>query len=114
MATPFSPAQDTTAAFRYHVNIVPTSYESSGGSVTRTNQYAVTQEALFMSDGDFHEVPGVFFDYDISPIRVHVVENPRSLITFLTNLAAILGGVFTISGIIDSALFHTGFAGKRL
>eukprot|EP00300_Choanocystis_sp_HF-7_P028686 c34544_g1_i1.p1 GENE.c34544_g1_i1~~c34544_g1_i1.p1 ORF type:complete len:400 (+),score=106.00 c34544_g1_i1:48-1247(+) len=98
---------ETTAAFTYNVNIVPTSFEKSSGGVTRTNQYAVTQEAVYMSGGEFHDIPGVFFQYDISPIRVHVIQSPRSLITTLTNLAAILGGIFTISGIIDSFLFHT-------
>lgn len=52
---------------------------------------------------------GVFFFYDLSPIKVRFKEERRSLLTFLTSACAIVGGVFTVSGIVDA----TVWAGQR-
>lgn len=49
-------------------------------------------------------VPTVKFHYELSPMQVLVRENPRSFSHFVTNVCAIIGGVFTVAGIIDSML----------
>jgi hypothetical protein len=49
---------------------------------------------------------GVFFLYDFSPIMVKFTETRRSFTHFLTGVCAIIGGVFTVAGIIDSFLYH--------
>jgi hypothetical protein len=49
---------------------------------------------------------GVFFLYDLSPIMVKFTEARRSFTHFLTGLCAIIGGVFTVAGIIDSFIYH--------
>ncbi|KAF3549514.1 hypothetical protein DY000_02004666 [Brassica cretica] len=38
-------------------------------------------------------------------VTILITENPKSLSHFITNLCAIIGGVFTVAGIIDS-IFH--------
>jgi hypothetical protein len=53
-------------------------------------------------------LPGVFFIYDISPIMVKFTEKRPSLSYFLTSLCAIVGGVFTVAGIIDGILYEGG------
>ena len=45
--------------------------------------------------------------YDLSPIKVVIVEQRSSFLHFLTNVCAIVGGVFTVSGIVD-AVWYTG------
>jgi endoplasmic reticulum-Golgi intermediate compartment protein 3 len=52
------------------------------------------------------ELPGIFFFYDLSPIKVRYLEERRSFLTFLTSVCAIVGGVFTVSGIVDATLFN--------
>jgi hypothetical protein len=49
--------------------------------------------------------PGVFFSYDISPISV-VEESRRSVVEFLVEISAILGGVFAIATFIDALAFR--------
>jgi len=49
---------------------------------------------------------GVFFFYEISPIMVRFREQQKSLLHFLTQLCAILGGVFTVAGMIDRFVYH--------
>ena len=58
-------------------------------------------------------LPGVFFIYDISPIMVKFTEKRQTLSYFLTSLCAIVGGVFTVAGIIDGAIYHSGSMLKR-
>jgi len=48
---------------------------------------------------------GVFFLYDLSPIKVRFEEKQRSFASFLTGICAIIGGVYTVSGILDSFIF---------
>lgn len=54
-------------------------------------------------------IQGVFFFYDLSPIKVTFKEERRSFLAFLTSACAIVGGVFTVSGIVDSTIW----AGQR-
>ena len=51
-------------------------------------------------------LPGVFFMYDLSPIMVEYTEVRKSFAHFLTGVCAIIGGVFTVAGIIDNFLYR--------
>ena len=46
-----------------------------------------------------------------TPTPLQVTEGRRSLSTFLTGLCAIVGGVFTVAGMLDSCLFRLGKLG---
>ncbi|KAL4334464.1 hypothetical protein GQ457_07G013750 [Hibiscus cannabinus] len=50
-------------------------------------------------------IPVVKFHFELSPMQVLITENPKSFSHFLTNVCAIIGGVFTVAGILDS-IFH--------
>ena len=72
----------------------------------KTNQYSVTEHFQKQKISNEHQLPGVFFFYDLTPIKVHITEEKESFTHFLTSLCAIIGGVFTVSGIIDHLIFH--------
>ena len=48
---------------------------------------------------------GVFFNYDISPMQVTYTEYQKPFSHFLTDVCAVVGGVFTVAGIIDSIIY---------
>lgn len=50
-------------------------------------------------------VPGIFFIYDMSPFMVEVQRSRKPLLHTFTRLCAIIGGVLSILGVIDKALF---------
>ncbi|KAF9589094.1 hypothetical protein IFM89_018825 [Coptis chinensis] len=52
-------------------------------------------------------IPAAKFHFELSPMMVLVTENPRSFSHFITNVCAIIGGVFTVAGILDSVLHNT-------
>jgi len=96
--------------FQYFVKIVPTIYQSLDGVIINTNQFSVTEHYRMLAakgEQGGHGLPGVFFMYDLSPIMVRVTEKQRSFAHFLTGVCAIVGGVFTVAGLIDSFIYTT-------
>ncbi len=54
-------------------------------------------------------LPAVYFRYDMSPITVQYKQYKEKFLHFLIQLCAIVGGIFTVTGIIDG-LIHTSVA----
>ncbi|KAM5585724.1 protein disulfide-isomerase 5-3 [Rosa sericea] len=52
-------------------------------------------------------IPVAKFHFELSPMQVLVTENQKSFSHFITNVCAIIGGVFTVAGILDSILHNT-------
>ncbi len=97
-----------TATYKYFVKIVPTTYVYENGDILNdTYQYSVTKSEKFLNANDKTSagLPGVVVMFDISPIMVKIIEKPRSFSHFMTGCCAIVGGVFTIAGLIDSFVF---------
>lgn len=92
--------------FQYFIKIVPTVYEDIYGSVISTNQFSVTEHQRGIAVGSHGGLPGVFFSYELSPIMVKFTEFRQSLAHFLTSMCAIIGGIFTIAGLVDSFIYH--------
>ncbi|KAL6043020.1 Endoplasmic reticulum-Golgi intermediate compartment protein 3 [Balamuthia mandrillaris] len=92
--------------YQYFVKIVPTIYESLDGSTINTNQFSVTEHFRPFENANAG-LPGVFIMYDLSPIMVKFTETQKSFAHFLTGVCAIIGGVFTVAGIIDSLIYNS-------
>ncbi|KAJ8430414.1 hypothetical protein Cgig2_025841 [Carnegiea gigantea] len=123
--------------YQYFLKVVPTVYTDLNGHTIQSNQvrafhymelssiamaklylcvlvqFSVTEHFKSSEAGHFSMLPGVFFFYDLSPIKVTFREEHVSFLHFLTNVCAIVGGVFTVSGIIDSFVYHGHKAIKK-
>uniref|UniRef100_A0A3P8U665 Endoplasmic reticulum-Golgi intermediate compartment protein n=1 Tax=Amphiprion percula TaxID=161767 RepID=A0A3P8U665_AMPPE len=97
--------------YQYFVKIVPTIYMKTDGEVVKTNQFSVTRHEKVANGliGD-QGLPGVFVLYELSPMMVKFTEKHRSFTHFLTGVCAIIGGVFTVAGLIDSLIYHSARA----
>ena len=82
---------------REHVSLRKRSY-SSYEYTASSNGYVIPHA---------EDLRGIRFSYDISPVKVRTVETSRSLFQFLTGLCAIIGGVYTVFGLLDGATLHT-------
>ena len=55
---------------------------------------------------DSEKFPSAKFSYQISPMAVVITESSAPLYTFLTNICALIGGLFTVfsmaNGVLDS------------
>ena len=95
-----------SGVFQYFAKVVPTTYIYDDGKKIESCQYSVTDQFKSAHDPSKGFVlPGVFVIYDISPIMVKFTEKRPSFLTFLTSLCAIVGGVFTVAGILDQVVY---------
>ncbi|KAL2476256.1 Protein disulfide-isomerase 5-3 [Abeliophyllum distichum] len=53
------------------------------------------------------DIPVAKFHFELSPMQVLITENSKSFSHFITNVCAIIGGVFTVAGILDAVLHNT-------
>lgn len=102
-----------TGMYQYFIKVVPTVYKDIHGKKIQTNQFSVTEHFRPVEFGMNRALPGVFFFYDLSPIKVNFNQSKTSFLHFLTNVCAIVGGVFTVSGIIDAFVYHGHRAIKK-
>eukprot|EP01083_Nonionella_stella_P051785 137501_1 len=99
--------------YQYYLKIIPTVYQSVWGSMLQTNQYSVTDQfkpipEMKVGESFVPQLPGVFFSYGFSNFMVEVTDETESFTQFVVQLCAIVGGVITITGIVDSIIFHAG------
>lgn len=110
--TKILPETSKTAQYQYFIKIVPTEYETLGGSKRNAHQFSFTSHTRTVSQtnsvffGNFPH-PGVFFKYDFSPIMVSFKEEKSSFMAFLTSVCAIIGGVFTCAGLLTRCCIGT-------
>ncbi|KAG8038730.1 hypothetical protein G9C98_000285 [Cotesia typhae] len=94
--------------FQHYIKIVPTTYYRSDGAQLQTNQFSVTRLSRKISGMNGESgMPGVFFSYELSPLMVKYTEKTKSFGHFATNICAIIGGVFTVAGFVDTFLYHS-------
>ncbi|MBA0566418.1 hypothetical protein Golob_011239 [Gossypium lobatum] len=105
--------EQPSGMYQYFLKVVPTVYTDVSGHTIQSNQFSVTEHFKGAEVGRLQSLPGVFFFYDLSPIKVTFAEQHVSFLHFLTNVCAIVGGVFTVSGILDSFIYHGQKAIKK-
>merc|ERR1719284_1371263 len=94
--------------FHYYIKLVPTLFSGRGRTVY-THQYSVTdsEKNVMVRKGELAGLPGVFLVYEFTPFMVQKIEKPQPLSHFLTSVCAIIGGVFTVAGMIDAMLYKS-------
>lgn len=63
--------------FQYHIKIVPTLLEKENGETLVTNQFSVTKHQKSISLAGESGMPGVFFNYELSPLMVKYTERKK-------------------------------------
>ena len=86
----------------HYVKVVDTQY-NVGSKPLNTYKYTVNSHDY----KDENSIPAAKFSYDLSPMAVVVNEHHIPFYHFLTSICAIIGGVFTVVGLIDSILHHS-------
>ncbi|WFD31969.1 ER-derived vesicles protein erv46 [Malassezia sp. CBS 17886] len=117
--------EDSQFMFQYFIKVVPVEYHRLDGEVAKTYQYSATsyeRDLLPRDETKGHDapsqtsgsvmhtvegVPGVFFNYEISPLRVVQTEHRAGFWLFFSNVCAIVGGVLTLAGLLDAFIYRS-------
>jgi endoplasmic reticulum-Golgi intermediate compartment protein 3 len=102
-----SPPTATAGSWQYHLRVVPTTYTYLYGTAVASAQFSAadfvqTYDAEAGGAGMVH--PGVWWRVDWAPLTVSLSEARRSFLSFAVSLCGLLGGVFAISGVVDTLL----------
>ena len=102
-------AERGSEMFQYYVKIVPTTFARVDGSTFVTNQFSVTRHNKAIMSGLMGDsgMPGVFFSYEMAPVMVKYQQKEKSFGHFASGLCAIIGGVFSVAGIIDKLVYNS-------
>jgi len=107
-------AETGSEMYQYFVKIVPTVYKKLSGEMVWSNQYSFTKHRRRVRQMTGESgLPGFFVLYELSPMLVQYTEKRRSFMHFLTGVCAIIGGIFTVAGLIDSMIYHSAKALKK-
>lgn len=97
--------QDTHGMYQYYIKVVPTTYKALGSNkVIQSNQYSATEHMSHLAPGSGRGLPGLYFYYEVSPIQAFVEEKRGSFFRFLTSVCAIVGGAYSVMGLVDLIL----------
>jgi len=103
------------------------SYGHGESGSIETHQYSVTSHKRSLAGGDDRQeghkerlharggIPGVFFSYDISPMKVINRESrSKSFSGFLVGVCAVIGGTLTVAAAVDRMLYEGAQRVKKL
>lgn len=84
----------------YHIDVVPTIYEDFMffGAI-KTFQYTYHHNYAEVA-----HMPAVFFNYGVGGMIVDIYPNRMSLLQFMIELCAIIGGAYMLASILDGLL----------
>ena len=91
---------------KYSLKVVPISHRHVHGGEVKS--YTYSANIGFIPENDMaagNLLLGVEFAYDFSPVMVRYTDTRKSLLEFITSVCAIVGGVYTVSGLFVRGLF---------
>ncbi|THH18969.1 hypothetical protein EW146_g2115 [Bondarzewia mesenterica] len=88
----FEITHEPFVAYQYYLRVVPTTYIAPRSNPLVTNQYSVTHYTHTLDHN--RGTPGIFFKFDMEPVRLTIHQRTTTLAQFLIRWAGVVGGVF--------------------
>mmetsp|Transcript_28622 Transcript_28622/g.46050 ORF Transcript_28622/g.46050 Transcript_28622/m.46050 type:complete len:347 (+) Transcript_28622:126-1166(+) len=86
-----------SAIFEYYTKVVPTTYRPLDKDQLSVYQFTANSNRIVNQ-----QMPSLYLRYDFSPVTVLYTEQRESTSHFLVQICAVIGGVFTVAGLLDS------------
>ncbi|WKY16545.1 hypothetical protein Q1695_001306 [Nippostrongylus brasiliensis] len=96
---------DPLHTHEYILKIVPCVYEDISGHTWNSYQYTFARKDFLAYHHTGRVIPAVWFRYSLQPFTIKHTESRQSFYLFITSVCAVVGGTFTVAGIIDSTFF---------
>lgn len=91
-----------SAIYEYYTKVVPTTYVPLDRPPLHVYQFTANSNKIANQ-----QMPSLYFRYDFSPVTVRYQETRESFSHFLVQICAVIGGVFTVAGLVDSLLHRS-------
>merc|ERR1712087_66927 len=91
-----------SAIFEYYTKVVPTTYMPLNRPPIHVHQFTANSNKIV-----HQQMPSLYFRYDFAPVTVRYKETRESFSHFLVQICAVIGGVFTMAGLVDSLLHRS-------
>eukprot|EP00928_Gymnodinium_smaydae_P063182 TRINITY_DN46849_c0_g1_i1.p1 TRINITY_DN46849_c0_g1~~TRINITY_DN46849_c0_g1_i1.p1 ORF type:complete len:348 (+),score=68.75 TRINITY_DN46849_c0_g1_i1:183-1226(+) len=88
---------DESAIYEYYTKVVPTTYVPMDRPPLHVYQFTANTNTIHNQ-----QMPSLYIRYDFSPVTVRYREKQESTSHFLVQICAVIGGVFTVAGIVDA------------
>lgn len=92
---------DKLVQAKYLINIVPTEFHRASNDFDETYQFAATYHALPIDlEQNHYPLPGCFFHFDFSELRIQYDTVGKSFTQYLLRLCSSIGGIFVSIGLV--------------
>lgn len=102
--------------YQFHIKVIPTMYKPLRRRHILSNQYSISEQFVrldLLSAMQGGNQPGIYFYYDFFPVIMEYRERKPSFLNFLTRVCGIIGGIFTVAGVIDGILHRASESVKK-
>lgn len=65
--------------------------------------HQLVQASQIMQYGE-EDIPEARFAFDLSPMAVRIAREPKPFYSFITSMCAVIGGTFTVFGLMNGVL----------
>lgn len=102
-------SEEGAGIVKYSLKVVPISHQRIHGAEVKTHTYS-SNIAFVREDDAIRDVSsptlllGVEFSYDFTPVMVRYTDTRRSVFELVTSVCAIVGGIYTVSGLLVRGL----------
>ena len=103
-----SPDQSTSLLYEYFLKVVPGRFTYLSSEHYEFFQFSATES---VSAASF--LPGVYFRYDISPLKLILTETRESFVQFLVRVLAIIGGIVSVLRLVGAVVDDSLHAFKK-
>mmetsp|Transcript_47708 Transcript_47708/g.103792 ORF Transcript_47708/g.103792 Transcript_47708/m.103792 type:complete len:348 (-) Transcript_47708:152-1195(-) len=86
-----------SAIFEYYTKVVSTTYAPLGRPPLHVYQFRANTNRI-----ENQQMPSLYFRYDFSPVTIKFRESKESFSHFIVQLCAVVGGIFTVAGLVDT------------
>ena len=94
--------QASGGILEYYTKVVPTTYVPLYRDPLHVYQFTASSNKITSG-----QTPSIYLRFDFSPISVRYSEAREKLSHFLVQLCAVIGGIFTITGLFNSQLHES-------
>lgn len=84
--------------YEYYLKVVPTNYNEINGKSYDVNQFTSNSNEVNIN----MMIPTIYFRFDIAPILVRYEQYRESSFEFFVQICAIVGGIYSVIGILDT------------